>query len=71
MSEEFDILIQGHLDKEWEEWFEGFNLMHMEDGTTLLRGKVADQPALHGLLLRISQLGWTLLKVERRRSDAA
>ena len=65
MKAEFEFLIQGHLDEEWEQWFEGFNFTHLEDGTTLLRGEVADQPALHGLLLRISQLGWTLLKVEK------
>lgn len=69
MNEEFEILIQGHLDREWEAWFEGFRFTHLEDGTTLLRGKVVDQPALHGLLLRISNFGWTLLRVEQIKKE--
>jgi hypothetical protein len=36
---------------------------HEEDGTTVLTGPVADQPALHGLLLKIRDLGLPLVSV--------
>lgn len=65
MRANYEIQIKGYLDREWEEWFPGFIFTHQQDGTTLLSGAVADQPALHGLLTRINQLGLTLLRVEQ------
>lgn len=65
MSSSYEIQIKGHLDSEWTEWFAGFTLTHQPDGTTLLRGVVSDQPALHGLLLRVNQLGLPLVRVEQ------
>ena len=35
------------------------------DGTTVLRGPVADQAALHGLLQRVRDLGLPLITVTR------
>ena len=65
MNDEFEIVVQGHVDQEWHDSFEGFGFEHLPDGTTLLRGKVVDQSALQGILMRISSLGWTLLRVEQ------
>ena len=65
MNERYEITIKGYLDLEWDEWFPGFTISHQPQGTTLLSGTVTDQPALHGLLMRISQLGLTLLNVEQ------
>ena len=69
MSARYEILLKGHLDRDWEAWFEGFTLSHHPDGTTMLSGPIDDQPALHGLLARISQLGLTLLKVEQIKQE--
>ena len=65
MSSSYEFQLKGHLDSEWTEWFAGFTLTHQPDGTTLLRGLISDQPALHGLLLRINQLGLPLVRVEQ------
>ena len=65
MSEYYEIHVKGHLDLDWAEWFSGLALAHRPDGTTLLYGLVADQPALHGMLMQINQLGLPLLRVER------
>jgi hypothetical protein len=35
-----------------------------DDGTTTLRGLLADQAALHGLLAQIRDLGTSLMSVE-------
>jgi hypothetical protein len=57
------IRVQGHLDGSWSEWFEGLVLTHEEAGTTVLTGTVIDQPALHGLLVRMRDLGLPLVSV--------
>ena len=64
MTQEFEIVVKGHVDREWDDLFEGFSFEHLPDGTTLLRGEVADQPALQGILAQISMLGWRLLRAE-------
>jgi len=61
----YEIRVQERLDEHWSEWFEGLNVTHEKDGATVLTGPVADQPALHGLLVKIRDLGLTLLSVNR------
>jgi hypothetical protein len=60
----YELRVAGHLDERWSAWFEGWAVSREGDGTTTLRGDVADQAALHGLLGRIRDLGATLLSVE-------
>ena len=62
-SSVFEIRLQGHLDDQWAEWFDGMTIITQPDGTTILTGPVADQAALQGLLRRIADLGMTLLSV--------
>jgi hypothetical protein len=59
----YEIRVQGHLDSRWSAWFDGLVLTTDDDGTTLLRGQVADQAALHGLLDRMRDLGLPLVSV--------
>lgn len=40
-------------------------ITHRDDGTSLLSGQLADQSALHGLLLKVRDLGLTLLSFSR------
>jgi hypothetical protein len=61
----YRICVRGHLDPLWSEWFSGMALRHQPDGTTVLSGKVADQPALHGLLVLVRDLGLELVSVEQ------
>ncbi|RPI30629.1 MAG: hypothetical protein EHM70_13425 [Chloroflexota bacterium] len=61
----YQIRIEGHLDQQWTDWFEGLALTLEEDGDTLLTGSVADQAALHGLLKKIRDLGIVLVSVNR------
>jgi len=57
------LRITGHLDQYWSTWFDGFTITHQDDGTTTLRGDVADQSDLHGLLAKVRDLGVTLISV--------
>ena len=59
----YQIRLQGHLDQRWSAWFDGLTLTTDADGSTTLRGPVADQAALHGLLQRLRDLGMPLVSV--------
>jgi hypothetical protein len=61
---QYEIQVQGHLDEHWAAWFGGLALVREDDGTTTLRGTVADQAELHGLLAKVRDLGTPLLSVK-------
>jgi len=66
----YEIMIQGQLDSLWGQWFEGMTLSNVENGDsgiacTLISGQVADQAALHGLLIKIRDLNLKLISVRR------
>ena len=65
MSDIYEFQVKGLLDKRWSEWFGGLTIRHQEDGTTVLVGPVVDQAALHGVMVRIRDLGLPLLSVKR------
>lgn len=58
----YEIRVIGHLT---ENWFEDLTVCHREDGQTILTGPVQDQAALHGILMKIRDLGLTLVAVNR------
>ncbi len=57
------IRVKGHLDTFWQDWFEHLSITHKSDGTTLLSGQIRDQAALYGILIKIRDLGLTLLEL--------
>ena len=59
----YEIRLKGHLDARWAAWFDGLNLTHQSDGTTVIHGQVADQAALHGLLQKVRDIGLPLVSV--------
>jgi hypothetical protein len=61
----YEIRLAGHLDAHWVTWFDGLAVIQQGDGTTVIRGSVADQSALHGLLQRVRDLGLPLVSVTR------
>jgi hypothetical protein len=65
----YEIRIQGHLASRWVAWFDGLTLTHQADGTTLIHGLIVDQSALHGLLLKVRDLGLPLISVVPVGSD--
>ena len=64
----YRIRLKGYLENKWSDWFEQMTIS-FEDEETILTGQVADQAALHGLLIRIRDLNLILLSVERMESD--
>ncbi|GAC1301771.1 MAG: hypothetical protein NVSMB27_41990 [Ktedonobacteraceae bacterium] len=72
MTAVYHIGVQGHLDVDWSEEFEGLTIIHQSDGSSLLCGVLADQSVLHALLLKVRDLGLPLLslsRIEREKPD--
>ena len=63
--EVYQIVIKGHLDSEWSDWFDGLTITLVDTGETILSGPVVDQTALHGVLIKIRDLGLPLLSLTR------
>ena len=65
----YQIRVQGRLGASYADWFNGMTLTFENEGddspVTTLTGAVADQAALHGLLVKISDLNLTLISVTR------
>jgi hypothetical protein len=59
----YEIRLKGHLHDRWAAWFDGLRLSLESDGTTIIRGSVVDQAALHGLLQRVRDTGLPLVSV--------
>lgn len=59
----YEIRISGHLDARWVAWFDGMTLTADEDGTTVVRGVLADQAALHGVLQKFRDAGLALISI--------
>jgi len=58
------IKIKGQLRPKWEDWFDNMKI-EVENGYTILSGKVPDQPALHGILNKIRDLNLELISLKR------
>lgn len=60
----YEVRVQGVLDARWSQWFEGLQL-RSESDQTILSGTLPDQPALHGILDKVRDLGLSIIAVRR------
>ena len=56
------IKIQGHLDKEWKNSFEGMEISYEGDSTILI-GNLKDEAQMHGVLNIIRDLNLKLISI--------
>ena len=63
MSVEYQITVKGHLDSHWSAWFDSMTITNQANGEAVLRGPLADQSALYGVLTKVRDLGLPLLAV--------
>ena len=61
----YEIRVQGRLARRWAAWLDGMTVTPGDGKTTLVRGPVIDQPALHGLLARFRDRGVPLISVNQ------
>jgi hypothetical protein len=66
----YEIRVESVLDEVWADWFGGLQLSR-DGGQTVIVGLLPDQPALHGLLTKIADLGLSLISVRRLDADEA
>ena len=64
----YEIRVEGILDQRWAAWFEGLHLK-TEGTQTVICGPLPDQPALHGLLVKVRDLGLSLISVRQLNPD--
>jgi len=62
MNNKVQIKIKGHLDKSWEDWFDGMEISYEEDNT-LLTGEIQDDAFLHGILNKLRDLSLKLISI--------
>ena len=73
----YEIRLEGRLHERWLAWFDGMTLTSVPNPNsdsqasagqgviTVLRGPVADQAALHGMLARLRDFGMPLVSIAR------
>jgi hypothetical protein len=59
----YEIRVKGRLAPRWSAWFDGLTIDADADGTTVIRGPVVDQAALHGLLQKLRDVAIPLLSL--------
>ena len=59
---QYEIRVSGVLDGRWADWFDGLQISGQGEETVIC-GLIADQPALHGLLTKVRDLGLCLISV--------
>ena len=61
----YQIRVEGNIDPQWSDWFDGFTITPLPNGETLLAGQVSDQAELQGILAKVHDLNLPLLLVQR------
>ena len=64
----YEIRIEGVLDERWTSWFDGLQVKG-QGSQTIISGPLTDQAALHGVLVKIRDLGMCLISVRRLDPD--
>ena len=67
----YEIRVTGHVGANWTAWFDGLDITNEADGSSLIRGRVVDQAALHGLLNKVRDIGLPLESLTQPESDGA
>jgi hypothetical protein len=60
----YEIRVEGILGNRWTAWFEGLQIIS-DASQTVIRGWLPDQSALHGVLVKVGDLGLSLISVRR------
>ena len=59
----YQITVKGHLDPTWSAWFDDLTITNDANGEAVLAGPIVDQAALHGVLIKVRDLGLPLISV--------
>ncbi len=70
MNQRYEITIRGHLTSQLTAIFDGMHVSCLADGNTQITSDPIDQSALYGLLMRLRDLGMTLISVKSDSTQA-
>ena len=62
MKGKIEIIVEGHLDKKWMDWFDGMVISY-EGTNTRFSGNIKDEAHLHGILNQIRDLNLKLISI--------
>lgn len=62
MKGRIEIIVEGHLDKKWMDWFDGMVISY-EGTCTRFLGNIKDEAHLHGVLTKIRDLNLKLVSI--------
>lgn len=65
----YEIRVDGILGHRWTAWFDSLQIS-TDDNQTVIYGWLPDQPALHGVLVKVRDLGLNLISVRRLDPEA-
>lgn len=68
-SRRYEICINAHLSEAWLLNFEQMTIGRMDNGRSILTGRLADQAALHAILRKIRDMGLELISVNQLDED--
>jgi len=68
MKGKIKIKIEGHLDKNWEAWFDDMDITYEEDNT-IITGNVKDEAYKHGILNKIRDLNLKLISINPAKEN--
>jgi hypothetical protein len=60
----YQIRFKGQLGPDWSDWFDGLTIVPQPNGEMLLIGKIVDQAALYGVLVKAQRLALHLISLE-------
>ncbi len=63
--QQYQIRIEGILDPVWSDWLDGMVVDQEPGGVTRLSGLMRDQAELFGLLVKVRDMGLSLISVNR------
>jgi hypothetical protein len=66
----YQIRVKGHLDNALAEWFAPLSIVNEPNGEATLTGPIRDQAELYGILLKLYNLNFTLIAVQRVLANA-
>lgn len=65
----YEIKVKGHTDLARLAELDELDISLLPEGQTLITGRLVDQAALFGILIRIRDMGITLVSVNSRKTD--
>ena len=65
----YQFRVKETLSPQWEAWFDPLIIENQTGGETVLSGALPDQASLHGVLIRIRNLGLTLVSLDSTELD--